>query len=167
MTGSVGDAGAGLELLKEMADLEIPNHAYLVKRHQYPTPRVAAGAALRRIANSCIDISDGLAADLTHILKASNCGAIVHVDRLPISTQLFETVGAQRAYELALTAGDDYELMFTVNEEQRGNLETSLASTNVKATCIGQITGHAEKLELKLYSEPYQLSALAGYQHTF
>ena len=79
----------------------------------------------------------------------------------------FESVGAQAAYRYALTAGDDYELVFTVNEEQRGNLETSLSNANVKATCIGQITGHAGQLDLRLYDERYSLPEASGYEHQF
>ena len=167
VTGTTGDAGAGLDILKGSREAKEEDREFLVKRHLYPTPRVAVGTALRRIASSCIDVSDGLLADLNHILKASNCGATVHVDRLPVSSALFNCVGAQDAYRYALTAGDDYELVFTVNEEQRGNLETSLASTGVKATCIGQVTGQAGKTDLKLYDEPYQLKDVAGYEHDF
>ncbi|MBU3021899.1 thiamine-phosphate kinase [Aestuariibacter sp. A3R04] len=167
VTGTTGDAGAGLALLKGELSAKENDEAYLVKRHLYPTPRVAVGTALRRIASSCIDVSDGLLADLNHILALSSCGATVHVDRLPVSSALFSTVGAQDAYRYALTAGDDYELIFTVNEEQRGNLETSLASTGVKATCIGQVTGHKGKVDLKLYDDPYVLSDKVGYEHEF
>ncbi|OFC69559.1 thiamine-phosphate kinase [Alteromonas confluentis] len=168
VTGTTGDAGAGLEILK--GEREAKSEAdkdFLVKRHLYPTPRVAVGTAIRRTATSCIDVSDGLLSDLGHILKASNCGALVHVDRLPVSSPLFNCLGAQEAYRYALTAGDDYELVFTVNEEQRGNLETSLASTGVKATCIGQVTGQKGKVDLKLYDAPYELPDAVGYEHEF
>ncbi|RDV29450.1 thiamine-phosphate kinase [Alteromonas aestuariivivens] len=167
VTGTLGDAGAGLAILKGEVEAQSPERDILVNRHLYPTPRVAAGTALRRTANACIDISDGMLADLGHILKASGCGATVHVDRLPISRALYQHAGAKQAYELALTSGDDYELLFTVSEEQRGNLETSLASTNVKATCIGQVTGQTGKVDLKLYDEPYQPPEKTGYQHEF
>lgn len=167
VTGTLGDAGAGLDILtnKLQADGEVRD--YLVNRHYYPTPRVAAGTALRRTASACIDVSDGLIGDLTHILKASNCGATVHVDRIPVSSQLFNVVDAKTAYEYALTAGDDYELIFTVSEEQRGNLETSLASTGVKATCIGQITGHSGQFDLRLYDKPFAVTGRKGYEHEF
>ncbi|MEG3768108.1 thiamine-phosphate kinase [Alteromonas sp. 14N.309.X.WAT.G.H12] len=167
VTGTTGDAGAGLALLKGECEAKDADRDYLVKRHLYPTPRVAVGTALRRTASSCIDVSDGLLADLSHILHASGCGATIHVDRLPISSQLFNCMGAQDAYRYALTAGDDYELIFTVNEEQRGNLETSLASTGVKATCIGQVTGHSGKVDLKLYDKEYLLESAVGYEHEF
>lgn len=167
VTGSLGDAGAGLDILK--GELEANGEAkdFLIKRHLYPTPRVAAGTALRRIANSCIDVSDGLLSDLLHILNASKCGATIHVDRLPLSRGMQDTVDTKKAIEYALSAGDDYELIFTVSEEQKGNLETSLSSTNVKATCIGQLSGHCGQIELKNNGEPYNLPAQFGFEHKF
>ena len=167
VTGTLGDAAAGLDILQNKREAVKDNSDFLVQRHLYPTPRVAAGTALRRIASACIDVSDGLLADLSHILKASGCGGCVHVDRLPLSPALYDNVETKQAYEYALTGGDDYELIFTVSEEQRGNLETSLASTNVKATCIGQLTGQAENLELKLHSKPYPSPLKRGYEHSF
>lgn len=167
VTGTLGDAGAGLDILQDKLEATGEERDYLIKRHLYPTPRVAAGTALRRTANACIDVSDGLLADLSHIMRASGCGACVHVDRLPISRALYHVVDAKTAYNYALTAGDDYELIFTVSEEQRGNLETSLTSTNVKTTCIGQITGHNGQLDLKLHNAPYAKPEKIGYEHTF
>ena len=167
VTGSLGDAGAGLDILKGELEANGEAKEFLIKRHLYPTPRVAAGTALRRIANSCIDVSDGLLSDLLHILNASKCGATVHVDRLPLSRGMQDTVDTEKAIEYALSAGDDYELIFTVSEEQKGNLETSLSSTNVKATCIGQLNGHCGQIELKKNGERYNLPEQFGFEHKF
>ncbi|MCW8093012.1 thiamine-phosphate kinase [Alteromonas sp. ASW11-130] len=166
-TGSLGDAGAGLDILQGKRKADRTQREFLVNKHLYPNPRVAAGTALRRIANACIDISDGLISDLQHILRASKCGALLHVDKLPLSEELVSCVGQHKAIQYALTAGDDYELLFTVNEEHKGILETSLSSTNVRATCIGQVTGQGSKLELKLNDAPYAVPEKEGYQHEF
>ena len=80
VTGTLGDAGAGLDILQKNLSVSGEAKDVLVNRHYFPTPRVAVGTAIRRIATSCIDISDGLLSDIKHILKASNCGANVHVD---------------------------------------------------------------------------------------
>ena len=125
------------------------------------------GTALRRLATACIDVSDGLVSDLQHILNASGCGATVYVDKLPLSRALTSAVALDQAHRYALTAGDDYELIFTVSEERRGSLETSLASTNVKATCIGQLNGQSGSLVLKCNDEPYAKDGLVGYEHSF
>ena len=167
VTGSLGDAGAGLDILQGKLAVTGESRDVLVNRHYYPTPRVAVGTALRRIATSCIDVSDGLISDLTHILEASGCGANIHVDRLPLSRALTSAVDNEQAIEYALSAGDDYELIYTVSEEQRGSLETSLACTNVKATCIGQLTGHAGQLSLLKDNQPFVPVKQRGYEHTF
>lgn len=167
VTGSLGDAGAGLDILQEKLNVQGEARDVLINRHYFPTPRVAVGTALRRLATACIDVSDGLISDLQHILDASGCGATVHVDKLPLSRALTSAVEVEQARRYALTAGDDYELIFTVSEEQRGSLETSLASTNVRATCIGQLNGQSGSLVLRRNDEPYSKDGLAGYEHSF
>ena len=167
VTGTLGDAGAGLDILKNALNVSGEAKDVLINRHYFPTPRVAVGTAIRRIATSCIDISDGLLSDLKHILKASECGANIHVERLPLSRALTSAVTPEQAIEYALSAGDDYELIFTVGEEQRGSLETSLASTNVKATCIGQLTGQAGVLSLMHNNEKFTPKNPSGYEHSF
>lgn len=165
VTGTLGDAGLGLHIAQKKCVLQDPiNRDYLLHRLNYPTPRLLVGTSLRRIANACIDISDGLISDIKHILNASECGATIHVDKLPISQALKESVSSSQAIDYALSAGDDYELLFTVSEEQKGHLETTLASANVHATCIGQLNGNTGKLELRQADKPYEYSA-KGYEH--
>ncbi|WP_018982959.1 thiamine-phosphate kinase [Salinimonas chungwhensis] len=167
VTGSLGDAAAGLDILTRKIEAGDGVKSYLVDRHLFPTPRVAVGTALRRVASSCIDVSDGFLSDLNHILRASSCGACIQVDKLPISSQLRDTVDVEQATQYALTGGDDYELIFTVNEEQRGKLETALASTGITTTCVGQITGHEGKVDLKQNNEPYPMPSVTGFEHQF
>jgi thiamine-monophosphate kinase len=113
VTGTLGDAGAGLRIaLGELTATE-PAAGFLRQRLDAPTPRVAWGRALRGIASAAVDISDGLAADLGHILEASGAGASLRLADLPLSVALCETVGDGEARRLALSAGDDYELCFT------------------------------------------------------
>lgn len=165
VTGCIGDAGAGLELMRDKLSAPTQSQKHLIDRHLYPTPRVMAGTALRRIANACIDISDGTLADLGHIMSSSGVGARLHIDRLPLSDALVSEVGLDRAVELALTSGDDYELLFTVSEEQKGQLETVASNTNFKATCIGQITGNTDSVDLRLGDMPFSLSNTSGFEH--
>ena len=94
--------------------------------------------ALRDIANSAIDISDGLLADLNHILVASNKGAVINTDELPFSDALKEQTAGQ-AIEFALTSGDDYELCFTISPGKQLQLENELAQY-CRLSCIGKIT---------------------------
>ncbi|WJG08415.1 thiamine-phosphate kinase [Aliiglaciecola sp. LCG003] len=164
VTGTLGDAGIGLGILQGKHDVSQHCADYLVNRLNYPAPRLLAGTALRRIASACIDLSDGLVSDIKHILKASQCGAKIQVDKLPLSVALKEAVEVEDAYQSALSAGDDYELLFTVSEEQKGNLDIALASANISVTCIGQLTGLKEKLELRYEDEPYQVQR-SGFEH--
>ena len=113
VSGTLGDAACGRLGAGAAADA---SSAWLRQRFEYPTPRVAVGDALRGFATACIDLSDGLLADLPRLAAASGCGAVLEVDRLPLSDAL---VAAPRAlagadpWQAALLGGEDYELCFT------------------------------------------------------
>ncbi|MGB0894556.1 MAG: thiamine-phosphate kinase [Parashewanella sp.] len=141
VTGTLGDSALGLDLLLDKQQAADKRDAeFLVNRHYRPTPRVLAGYSLRGIANSAIDLSDGLYADIQHILKASNVGAKVNLELLPLSDAMRNTVEHNRALEYALTGGEDYELLFTVPESQDGTLITAMKQARVPYRKIGQIT---------------------------
>ena len=169
VTGTLGDAGAGLDILQGKLKIEdVAARDYLVNRHRCPTPRVLAGTTLRRLASSCIDISDGLLQDVKHISTASGTGVIIDLDKLPISEELGKNVSKlEQALSYATRAGDDYELLFTVSEEQRNSVHTALDSYSISYTCIGQMTGAIGKLDLRLNEEPYTLDIdqPLGYKH--
>jgi thiamine-monophosphate kinase len=128
VTGTLGDAALAL------CGLPSPHGAYLETRLRRPTPRVAEGLTVRGLASSGIDISDGLAADLAHLLILSGCGATVYLERLPLSPAL-RALDDRRA--LAVAGGDDYELCFTVPPQQRPMLESGWRGAPM--TCIGRI----------------------------
>lgn len=164
VTGCLGDAGKGLDIMQSGQTVLSENAQYLCERLNFPTPRVLAGTTLRRIANACIDVSDGLLVDLKRVLKASNCGASVQVENIPLSNSLQQSSSKEEAIQYALGSGDDYELLFTISEEQKGNLEVALANSNVKVTCIGHINGHTEQLDLTLNNNKYEFD-LKGFEH--
>lgn len=170
VTGTLGDAGLGLAIAKntlnqdELASISAENREFLLKRLDYPTPRLLTGTQLRRIASACIDLSDGLVSDIQHILKASECGAVLNLDKLPLSEALRTSTDDDTAINYALSAGDDYELLFTVSEEQKGHLETTLANVDVQVTCIGHVSGSSGKLELRKNDQAYKVD-VQGYQH--
>lgn len=168
VTGCLGDAGVGLDILTDKVIVSNAEHAsYLKNRHWFPTPRILAGTTLRRVATSCIDVSDGLIQDLNQVISRSEVGAIVHLDKLPISEALGKNIeDLTAALTYAATAGDDYELLFTVPEEQRVYIETALASYNIPVTCIGQITGATGKIDLRLDEQPFEFeSKKIGFEH--
>jgi thiamine-monophosphate kinase len=127
VSGTAGDAAAGLAL--EQGRLKVDDAAaarHLRGRFSFPTPRIALGERLRDFATACIDVSDGLLGDAAKLARASGCGAEIAFDELPVSAELVRAVGAERARELALTGGDDYELCFTVAPARAAELERSL-----------------------------------------
>lgn len=140
VTGTLGDAGAGLRIVQGQLCGDATHAAELRRRLDYPTPRVQVGLALRDIATAAIDISDGLLADLGHILDASAVGAEIELDAVPVSTALKKCVAdSTERLSLALTAGDDYELCFTVPEENLDELHRVAAEWGCGMTRIGRI----------------------------
>jgi thiamine-monophosphate kinase len=144
VSGTLGDAGLALRrlLAGEQAGEwvgELVSEA-LRKRLERPTPRVAVGKALRGAATAMIDLSDGLAADLGHILKASGVGAEVRLTDLPLTSEVAAEVSAARDWSLPLSSGDDYELCFTVPQERGGELEDLARRLDCALTSIGRVT---------------------------
>ena len=136
VTGTLGDAG--LALLVQQGLFAAPEHLdFLRRRLDRPEPRLAAGLALRGLATTAIDISDGLTSDLGHILSASGCGATLHLECLPLSAAVREYLQDSGDWSPALSAGDDYELCFTVSETRQGEVEQLTRSLDVPLTWIG------------------------------
>ena len=151
VSGTLGEAR--LALLALQGQLAVPPEplAALRQRLERPTPRVALGMALRGVASSAMDLSDGLAGDLSHILQASQVGAVVEtralVAMMSLHTQCHDFNLDGKIDTLVthlLTGGDDYELIFTVAERYRGAIATIAATHGVTLTRIGGIEdGHA------------------------
>jgi thiamine-monophosphate kinase len=139
VTGTLGDAALALASLQEQGKLNAESRGYLVSRLHRPTVRVQAGIRLRDIASSAIDISDGLIADLGHILEASGVGAVIETAALPLSPAMLSETSRERGWRLALTGGDDYELCFTVPAGRVALLESLRGEIDCEVTCIGTI----------------------------
>ena len=153
ITGTIGDALAGLRLLNEppprtkhyplSTALSTRHRQFLIGRHLRPTPRVAEGQWLstHRFATSAIDISDGLSGDLRHICEESHVGADLDLGALPLSPSCRAYAASWKLdpVDLALTGGEDYELLFTVSPRQRPRLEQSALKQGFSLTCIGKI----------------------------
>jgi len=126
MTGLLGDAGLGLKI-KQGYDCADSDAALM--RFNRPDPQIEAGQALIGIANACIDLSDGLAGDLAHILEQSHVGACLDWDVLPLSNAVLSYITDTGDWPMPLTAGDDYELCFTVSPGQADKL--TIAATKI------------------------------------
>lgn len=142
VSGTLADAALGLTLVQEhlpLFETSDENAHYFRQRLNRPQPRIALGLLLRDIATAAIDISDGLAADLQHILDSSQCGASLEIEKLPFSPQALTVNDAVNLQELALTGGDDYELCFTVPKSASHRLPALEKQFAIRLTCIGQI----------------------------
>lgn len=136
VSGKLGQAALGLANLQGKFKFYGEVRDECLKALHQPQPRVSLGLALRGIANSAIDISDGLLADLGHILERSNVGAEIEIEALPIVDDGVEKDVAQQC---ALAGGDDYELCFTVPENQRDVLMALAEQLKFPLTRIGHI----------------------------
>lgn len=134
VTGTLGDAAGALRLHGTDS-----TDATLRGRMARPQPRIAIGIGLRGIATSCIDVSDGLVADLGHVCSASGVAAELEVEALPVSPSLAAAFPRDEARVLALSGGDDYELCFTVPPAQLAALETLANAGGCAITRIGRI----------------------------
>lgn len=159
VTGFLGEAG--LNLLKYKSGEAAADAR---NRLNYPEPRIIAGIALRGIASAAIDVSDGLIADLGHILTQSGVGARLTLEDLPLSAAMLEDQDPAKMYELALTAGDDYELCFTIGEQQIERVNQLQYDLKLPIKHIGNIQ---ENPGLRIYrsgGEPLEI-ANGGYAH--
>jgi len=139
VTGTLGDAGAGLEFAGAALRETRPAALELIRRFEYPTPRVRFGLAARGIANAAMDLSDGLVGDLPKLAQASGLAAHVSVERLPMSESMRAVVPAAQALAWALAAGDDYELLLAVPAPRYAELEAAAGQLNLRLTTIGEL----------------------------
>ena len=139
VTGTLGDAAAALAVMQGRLAVDEPAADYLMGRYYRPQPQVRAGQRLRGLASACIDISDGLLADLGHICNNSGVGAEVDVSQMPLSPPMAQQVSPEQALKWALTGGDDYQLCFTVPADKAGALQRLIEQGEVSATAIGDI----------------------------
>ena len=158
VTGTLGDAAGGLALL----DRE-PVPA-LRARLDRPTPRVAAGRALAGIATACVDVSDGLLADLGHVCARSHVAARIDVDALPASAALREAFGEADRIALQASGGDDYELCFTAPADASADIDAVSAQLGLRITRIGRIVAGEGVHPVDAKSQPWS-SPRRGYDH--
>lgn len=143
VSGTLGDAAAGLKILG-LGGPRDDNQAWLVERLNRPEPRVQLGMRVADYCRCAIDISDGLAADLGHILEASRCGATVHLNRLPLSRRLVDYSMGRDAvdWNRVLTGGDDYELCLVVAPDYEDRLMSLAGELALPLARIGVIEAH-------------------------
>lgn len=157
VSGVPGRAGLGLAILQGKVELNEPRRSECLKALTRPQPRVALGLALRGLATAALDVSDGMLADLGHILEESNCAAALHFDNLP-------PAGIQR--DMCLGGGDDYELLFTTPAGRRAEVEALSAALKLRLTRIGSlVAGEAGQLAVTGPQGEHIAVARRGFDH--
>ena len=167
VTGTVGDAAAGLDCLQKGHSVKA--NAALIRRHQIPRARSAEGLLLGqlRIPSAMIDLSDGLTADLDHLLTQSGVGAELRLDHIPVSPALKRYAKRHEVdtLDFALSGGEDYELLFTVSETKGKKLEKLIKRGLIQATRIGTILPKKAGLIGRTAEGKTRKIAPGGYDH--
>ena len=145
VSGWLGDAALALAALKRQVNLNRREMTNVRQRLHLPTPRLALGAALRKIAHSAIDVSDGLCADLGHICERSRVAAVIELERLPLSPVMKRHLEQPAARAALLAGGDDYELCFTARPARRHAILNAARRVGVKVTPIGSVRAAAPR----------------------
>lgn len=162
VSGTIGDSALGLNVAKgEITD----ETGHLLERYQHPQPRIKLGLGLHKIARACLDVSDGLLADLTHLCKQSGCGADVHIQKIPLSkaARICLTKDSSNL-STVLTGGDDYELLFSIPKTHQEKLCQISAETQTEIHIIGSISA---SLGIRLHQDDGTLfkPQSIGYRH--
>ncbi|MCG6874212.1 MAG: thiamine-phosphate kinase [Betaproteobacteria bacterium] len=165
LSGTTGDAALGLAHLQSRVKLSDAALRHCLARLETPLPLVELGRRLRGLASSAIDVSDGLVADLGHILERSGIGAEVWLDRLPRSRAIAECADPALACESLLSGGDDYELLFTAPQARRAAIQALASEIGLPLARIGRtVAGAAEVSVLDEAGQPVPLGR-GGYDH--
>jgi thiamine-monophosphate kinase len=166
VSGTLGDAA--LALAARRLRLAPRDRRALRSKLDAPAPRVQLGIALRGIARSAIDVSDGLVADLGHICERSRVAAVVELARIPASAAMTQYLGRSTARAALLAGGDDYELVFTAGRARREAIDRLARRLHLKLTRIGRITQRRRGVRLVTVSDaagrPVAVKR-GGYQH--
>ncbi len=164
ISGHLGDAALALAHAQGRIELQADDIAACLPALDTPVPRVALGQRLTGLAHSAIDISDGLLADLGHILESSGAGAIVRMDEINCSASMKKYLPNPLAIKCLLAGGDDYELCFTAPRSARRRIGILAREQNVPLTCIGTIVEEEGLIVLDAEGNSISLEA-KGYDH--
>ena len=165
ITGVLGDSAAALDLLNEAR----PTKNKIIEKHLSPTPRLEEGQRLAGEigVSAMIDLSDGLISDLQRICDESQCGARVYLDKIPISIRLRELgkLSNKNVLDYALYGGEDYELLFTINENRSNNIQKKWQNMKTPITYIGEIEKKRNGITLVHRDGKEEPLAKSGYDH--
>lgn len=161
VTGTLGDGAAALEIISRG---DLAHSERLLTRFYQPQPQIEAGIRLRNVASACIDISDGLIADLGHICKASGVRSDIQTELLPIHQELHQ-LWPQQAVDWALSGGDDYQLCFTVPQSRCEIVNQWIDAGEFDATMVGQILAPDNSKNLVIVDGIASADIKRGFDH--
>jgi len=166
ITNTLGDAAAGLQIhqanqASESLGQLSASEAYCVARLNRPTARVIESRVIRKYANACMDISDGLLQDLSHILQASKLGAVIDTAAIRLSPELASLYSRKQGLQFALGGGDDYELLFSVSQEKRKEFEHEMLGKGLDFQLIGKLVAITNDIR----DQNGNLLKALGFQH--
>lgn len=174
VTGTLGNAGLGLRILKiHKGDLKVSSQnkelTELIEKHLSPTPRITEGRLIaeNHLASAMIDISDGLLADLGHILEESHVGARIWISQIPLS-EAYRRMAAHYTsndIDLAISGGEDYELLLTAPSKKGEKLTALFGQSGLQITRIGEIVDHRHGLRLFMEDGREYRPRITGYDH--
>ncbi len=172
LTGPVGASAAGLDLLMrdDREALARPEAAALLGAHHRPVPQLAAGAALAAMGLRCaIDVSDGVVSEAWHLARASGVAIEIDADRLPLAPEAVALLGEERVQDLALSGGEDYQLLFAVPAARLSEVAAALRSMGAPARdpagvgrVIGRVTGARAGGDVTLLRSGRRIDLVAG-----
>lgn len=163
LSGHIGDGALALKLLQDSISLSGGLAEEVMRRLNRPEPRVDLGIALRDTASAAIDVSDGLLADLGHILAASNVGAEIYLEQLPFSNALRSLTDSEDIHPIALASGDEYEILFTAPSHHQHSILARVDELNLPISRIGKIL-HDSGVKLLAHGQE-QIYSVAGFDH--
>jgi len=164
VSGTIGDSALGLKSLRGGLSAMPEAQKYLEQCYLLPEPHIALGQRLYGIAGACMDVSDGLAQDLGHIAEASQVGAVIYRDHIPLSKAALALLAKNEAlWSAILGGGDDYQLLFTVPAAKEKQLRTLSNDLELTLTCIGEIREGRGVAVLDGNKKP--LAAAKGFSH--
>jgi thiamine-monophosphate kinase len=164
VSGTLGAAALGLAALQKQVQLDEVGQSHCLRALQTPQPRVTLGLALRGIAHAAIDISDGLLADLGHILESSGCGAEVFFNDLPRSDAVDAVLSTELGRRCLLAGGDDYELCFTVPPDRCVVVDALSQQLQLPLTRVGRVVEHRGLKLLDAQGRPIKIEE-TGFDH--
>ena len=166
VSGCLGDAALALAGVTGEVSLVKEVQTQLQQFLDTPVPQIALGQKIRGLANACIDLSDGLVADLGHICKQSKVAMHIDVDQIPLSTHYENYLSANGTLHYALSAGDDYQLAFTATQNFREKFSAIAESLNIRLTRIGNVKeSDIHEVVLHKGAQRFTLEQNSGFQH--